>query len=497
MQYAVAVFDVGKTNKKVMIYDDRLGLVDSVYRAFPTEDRDGVEIEPIEKIAAWLRTELAAFGRRYPIRAVSVTTHGAAFACLDRQGRLALPVVSYTHEPGDAFHEEFYRLAGAREELQRSTATLELKALINPAQGIFFARKTRPREFESVESILLYPQFWGYLLTGKKAADLTYAGCHTYLWDFRSMTWSSVADRLKIRELLPERVAKPWEVLGNISPEIARETGLSPDTIVTMGIHDSNASLLPYLLQMKKDFVLNSTGTWCVAMHPMDRVFFTDDEIGKSVFYNLSAFGTPVKTAFLMGGLESETYTELFRKLHGAGTYPEIGSEVYAGVLRERQLFILPGVVKGSGQFPDSEPRVFDHGSWYPLAKIRTGEAVPPFFRDYPRALAVLNLSLAIQTRVALERVGLARGVEIFTEGGFRNNMDYNTLLRALSPGSPAFLTDLKEATSFGAALVGKAAREGIDVRTLRDTFEISVQEVPDRGFPGLPDYRDAFLRLL
>jgi hypothetical protein len=34
-------------------------------------------------------------------------------------------------------------------------------------------------------------------------------------------------------------------------------------------------------------------------MHPSDSVSFTKDELGKSVFYNLSAFGTPVKTSIL------------------------------------------------------------------------------------------------------------------------------------------------------------------------------------------------------
>jgi len=106
---------------------------------------------------------------------------------------------------------------------------------------------------------------------------------------------------LGIRDRLPHPIRQAWEVLGQISPSVARRTGLSTDTIVTLGIHDSNASILPHLsVKGSHDFVLNSTGTWCVLMHPVDHYGFEPDELGKVVFFNRSAWNTPIKTAIFL-----------------------------------------------------------------------------------------------------------------------------------------------------------------------------------------------------
>ena len=103
-----------------------------------------------------------------------------------------------------------------------------------------------------------------------------------------------MSENLGIVDRLPEQVCRSWDILGTLRPEIADRTGLDPDTIVTMGIHDSNASLLPYLIKSEEDFVLNSTGTWCVIMRPSRDVQFGDEDIGRVVFYNLDAFTHPV-----------------------------------------------------------------------------------------------------------------------------------------------------------------------------------------------------------
>ncbi|TVQ99518.1 MAG: carbohydrate kinase [Spirochaetaceae bacterium] len=494
MDYAIAVFDVGKTNKKVLIYDNQLTLQETVSQRFPCVMTDGVSTEPVEQIEEWFLQQLSVLAAKWPIRVITVSTHGAAFVCVDADGKPAVPVIDYTHDPGDDFHDTFFDRCGSRIDLQKSTATAELKPLVNPGKALFFLQERFGERFAQTKSILFYPQYYGYRLTGEIAADYTYLGCHTFLWDFGADRWSSVADSLGVRDLLPERVGSPWERLGTITPDIARRTGLDPSTVVTLGVHDSNASLLPYLLKMEGDFVLNSTGTWCVAMHPMDRVFFSPDELGKTVFYNRSAFGSPVKTSVLLGGLEFETYSTLLLELNHAEAFPEFNAVLSQRVIRDRSLFIMPSVVRGSGQFPDSEARVVEGDKTYTLEQIRSREAVPEFFSDLPVAFAVLNLSLVMQTGVALDRVGHTPGMAIYTEGGFRNNLDYNSVLAAHRDDTPLYLSDLKEATSFGAAMIGRTAWENIDIRSLASTFDIHTQAIRPASLEGLAEYAAAFM---
>ncbi|MFZ3110644.1 MAG: carbohydrate kinase, partial [Rectinemataceae bacterium] len=286
---------------------------------------------------------------------------------------------------------------------------------------------------------------------------------------------------------------------GTILPEVAAATGLSPDTIVTMGIHDSNASLLPYLVKdYGTEFIVNSTGTWCVLMHPQERYGFAPGEIGKVVFFNRSAYNKPVKTAIFLGGKEYETWTGLYGAIAKRPNPISPNAALYAKIVKEHSAFILPEIVPGSGQFPGSMPRAIENGLRYPLADIESGRSKPAFMADPAEAEAVLNISLALQTIVALERAGLAPGQKIFTEGGFRNNADYNAILAAALPANAILLTDMSEATSFGAALTGLAALEGKNPSELAGLFSIGqIPAYPMPGLAGLDDYRKEWLRLI
>jgi len=335
-------------------------------------------------------------------------------------------------------------------------------------------------------------------LTGIAAAESTYLGCHTYLYDWQKNDYSSVADMLGIRAKLPYPIRQAWEVLGTISPDIAARTGLSLDTMVTLGIHDSNASILPHLAsKVSHDFVLNSTGTWCVLMHPVDKYGFEPDELGKVVFFNRSAWNTPIKTAIFLGGKEYETWIDIIAKSSGAKSsrqLPEPDKKDYLRVLEECNCFILPEIVPGSGQFPGSVARAVQGGISYPLSDIEEGKYKIAFLQDAKIAQAVLNLSIVLQTEVALQRTNIKPGTEILTEGGFRSNTDYNMLLGSCFPGNAVYLTDLQEATSFGAAMTALTALKKIDPRALSRYIHIEKVLVPSMFAPErLSAYRNAW----
>ncbi|MCK5152997.1 MAG: carbohydrate kinase, partial [Spirochaetales bacterium] len=296
---------------------------------------------------------------------------------------------------------------------------------------------------------------------------------------------------------LPENINKPGDVLGKISKDIVDHTDLDPDTIVTTGIHDSNSSLLPYLINGEKNFILNSTGTWCVVMHPTTELSFTKEELGKMVFYNISANRDLVKTAIFMGGLEFETYTDILKKIHNRDDYPELDIKITKHVLQERSNFILPGVVKGAGQFPDSDPRIVENDKIFKLTEIQEGINIPIFFENYEKAYHILVLSLVLQTKVSIERVNAPLGSPIYIEGGFRHNRSYIKLIASIFPDNPVYITNIAEATSFGAALLGKGAYEKVDNMDLKNFVNIDSRRIKPVEIDGFNGYFQAFLNIL
>ncbi len=495
--YHIAVLDIGKTNKKILLYDSGLNIVDEKFTRIPEIEAQGTLIDDIDTLKLWILDTLSTLSKEYIIKVISASAHGATYSMLDQQLHIAVPQVAYNTDPGDEFHLKFYQKCGDPLALQQTTATPNFNLLINPAKGIFFTQEKYAESYKNVRHIVLYAQFFGAWLTGNICADPTYVGNHSYLWDFDKGDWSEVTDRLGIRNLLPKTFKNPWDSLGCIRPEIALQTGLPSDTIVTVGIHDSNASMLPYIISMKEPFLLNSTGTWCVIMNEKEKVKFEEDELGKVVFYNLNAFWKPIKTAIFLGGMEFEHYTDILQRMHGRSDFPAFNEEVYQKIILDNNKFILPSVARGIGQFPQSEPRVIENGKIISLAEIDKGITIPAFFSSYEEALAVLNLSLAIQTRVSFDRADITKGMQVFTEGGFSRNDSYNTLLTSFYPDSKFYLTDLKEASAFGAAICGKAAKENFDIKSLGAFINIERKSVDGNNLKGLDAYYRKFILLI
>jgi sugar (pentulose or hexulose) kinase len=499
MVKAVAVIDIGMTNKKIAVYDGNFRMLDSASCTFGPISVDGVEAHDLAAIETWMLDRLSEFARSFAIGAVAVTTHGATMVPIGEDGNPCAPCFFYTHDPGPEFQERFYRLAGDPRILQETTGTPPLSAMINPAKILFFIRERFPEAYNKAKYILNYPQYWVYRLTGKACAEGTFVGCHSYLWDWKNDRYSDVAKKLGAADKMPYPLRNSFETAGRITSIIAARTGLDENTIATTGIHDSNASLLPHLAKLEdRDFVLNSTGTWCVLMHPQEEYRFSPEELGKVVFFNRSAYNKPVKTAIFLGGMEYEAWASVVRGRMGAPEsteLPEPSPEDYRAVIENRSLFILPELVPGSGQFPGSTARICFSGNEYALADIENGHVSPECLRNTGAIVAALKISLALQTLVAFERTGARDRTELITEGGFRRNAGYNAILASLL-GERTRLTDIPEATSLGAAMTATAALEGVSPHLLADRLSVDyIRPEPIPGLHGLEQYKTEWLK--
>jgi sugar (pentulose or hexulose) kinase len=480
--YFTAVVDFGKTNKKVLVYDQDLRVQDARRRTFEEVTIEGWRADDLAGAMAFVYEAIKDLGRRFaPIRSVSFTTHGATFLTLDASDGLVFPSVSYDMEPPAALRDTFHRRFGSPEELQAATMTPPLPLLINPGFGLFVLKERDPDRFRRIERVLFLPQYLGFLMTGAAACDPTYMGCHTYLWDFEKGAPSAVAEGLGVAGAFDLPLRNPWDPLGQVKPELAAELGLPADCVVTCGIHDSNASLLPYLLkEASQDFVLNSTGTWCVAMSPGGRFPLAPDELGREVFFNLSAFGRPVKTTIFRGGAEFAFWSERL----GRGTeHPDELDEARLRRILETGAAVLPTPFPGSGMFPRSR------------ASLVRAELL---LEDPALAYLALDLSLAIQSRPALLATTAREDPTVFVEGGFRHNVPYTRLLAALlGTSTNVYLSGLAEATSFGAAILGVCAVEGCEPAALASRFTIDTTPVAAARVEGLAGYEAYVLSLV
>lgn len=433
----IAVFDVGKTNKKFTVFDSELHPLHSELTGIGEVKRGDLLCDDVEALVGWVKSILSMYKGR--LSAIAVATYGATVALVDGEGRLVMPVISYNHEVDPRVKEEFYREFGTPEELYLRTGTPPLGQLLNVGVQLFWVSREYPDEYKRVKNVLFLPQYLAYTLTDRPSLEVTSLGCHTYLYDLVRMDWSNVAEGLGVPARAPP-MCDVWEPLGEAS-----------GAVVTPGIHDSNASLLPYLLAEKGDFVLASTGTWCVLMYPGAPFSPSSDDVYRDVLYYVDAFGKPVKAARFKCGYEFDYYTNLIRESFGVEPL-RIGLDTSRAVevVKEGEIFLIPTLTPGTGQFPRSRGRV-----------------VGPFLRDAVESYYALNLSLAIQTWYATTLLTGRTRLRLIVQGGFARNEVYLSYLATLMPDAEVIKAKYPEATSLGTAITALSAMEGRDPRTL------------------------------
>jgi sugar (pentulose or hexulose) kinase len=417
----IAVIDVGKTNAKLALVDANLREIAVVTR--PNQVLQGPPWPHIDLEGHWqfFLHHLAEFHARWGVDAISVTTHGAAAVLLDAQGALAAPMLDYEHGGPDDLADDYdaIRPDFAQTGSPRLPRGLNLGAQLHWmfAQDADLGARTA--------HLLTYPQYWGWRLTGQMACDLCSLGCHTDLWLPGEGQFSPLVDRLGLTgKIAPPR--KPQEVLlGQLRPALALQTGLRPDTRVSVGIHDSNASLYPYLARQGA-FSVVSTGTWVVAMAIGGADVAPDP--GRDVLINVAASGQAVPSARFMGGREYEMIRQ------GRDVTPD---KTAAAAVLAGGIMLLPAVQQGSGPFPDARMR------WTPAPQTEAQE------------MLALSWYLALMTRSCLDLTG-AKG-PVIVEGPFARNRDYLAMLAAVSPDGVA-IAPSATGTSAGAAMLALPA---------------------------------------
>ncbi|TPI15705.1 carbohydrate kinase [Mesorhizobium sp. B4-1-3] len=415
----VAVIDIGKTNAKVALVDlatlSEIALrriANAPVRQAPYPHHD------VEALWTFILDSLADLNRERRVDAISITTHGATGALVDVAGELVLPVLDYEFDGPDLLAADYDAVRPPFAE----TGTPRLPIGLNLGSQFFWQQKRFPEEFAKAAAMLMYPQYWALRLTGIAANEVTSLGCHTDLWNPWMSDYSSLVDRMGWRRLMaPMRPAR--DRLGPILPELARRTGLDPQTPVFCGLHDSNASLLPHLLSDRPPFSVVSTGTWVVSMAVGGRKMELDP--ARDTLVNVNALGDPVPSARFMGGREFSLLTD--------GQPQEWGEADVATVLA-RQVLLLPSTQQGSGPFP------YRDAQWVNAGDLTSGQR-----------FAVLSFYLALMAATCLELIGGNGPTTV--EGPFARNPLFIRMLAAATE-RPVVASETSTGTSIGAALL-------------------------------------------
>lgn len=403
----IAIFDIGKTNKKLFLFNESYEIVLEKSTQFDEiTDEDGDACEDVELLSKWVieTFEEVVQNPEFEVKALNFSTYGASFVHLNIEGKVIAPLYNYLKPYAEELKKQFYDNYGGEPIFTRKTASPVLGNL-NSGMVLYRLKYENPSLFAQIHYSLHLPQYISFIFTGKYFSDITSIGCHTNLWDFEQNNYHEWLEKEEIIEKLAP-LAPDEGVLSTRLKFPHRGLG-------GFGLHDSSAALIPYLATFKgQKFVLISTGTWCITLNPFNHTPLTDDELRQDCLIYMQYTGEPVKASRLFAGYEHE---QIIKQLSEQFDTP---LDYYKEVKFDAKLV----------EFFD------DH----------------TYESTYHRLMLNLVNKQIVSSKLVLNDDSVKK---LFVDGGFGKNEIYMNLLAKAFPAMEVYAASVAQATALGAAL--------------------------------------------
>lgn len=434
----VAIFDIGKTNKKFLLFNRDYDIIYETNEQFPeTEDDDGFPCEDLQSLSLWVKQTLkTAFkNKEYQIEAINFSAYGASLVHLDHGGHTVTPLYNYLKPYPENTLGLFFEKNSNKDSISLETAS-PILGMLNTGLQVFWLKYEKANFFKQIRHTIHLPQYFSYLVTGKPYSEITSFGCHTILWDFKKEYCHNWVYKEKLIYLFPPLV--------NTSVH-EKYTYRDREISCGIGIHDSSAALVPYLLGTEKSFILISTGTWSISFNPFNSEPITNEELKKDCLSYLNFRGRPVKASRVFLGNEHNHQEKRIAAHFGKD------DEYHKSVKFDRNIVLKILKEQNSGRkfYP-----VTMEGTG-PLPHKYTHSADLRLFDNFEEAYHQLILDLVAIQSLSLQLIHKNSEVEkFFLSGGFTENEIFVKLLATRFSQIQLHIATIQKSSALGAALV-------------------------------------------
>ena len=108
----VAIFDIGKTNKKVFLFNENYQIVwEKSINLEETVDEDDFPSENIVELKKWILLSLVEIKdlKEYTLKAINFSAYGASFVYVDEEGNALTPLYNYLKSYPEVLRRKFYK----------------------------------------------------------------------------------------------------------------------------------------------------------------------------------------------------------------------------------------------------------------------------------------------------------------------------------------------------------------------------------------------------
>ncbi len=433
MKEVIAVFDIGKTNKKIFLFDKNFNIVfENSVRFEEIVDDDNFPCDDIEAIEKWIKDQIKTVleNKNFKLKAINFSTHGATVVYLDISGKRITPLYNYLKPLDDMDFNGFYSKYSGVEEFSRRTAS-PAYGMLNSGLQMYWLKNKKPHFWKQVHSILHYQQYLSYLFSNKITADYTSIGAHTAIWDYDVMDYHYWLNKEDIA--LPKPVNGKEAVMIKLNGE---------DVAIGSGLHDSSASLISLLEENKnEEFILLSTGTWIISMNPFSKEQLTQSQLEHNCLCFMTTNKKQVKSSMqFLGHVHEINVLEL---------------SDYFGVENDYYIHMSLNEDSCIQTFKNSKRIFFSNGlpDNY-KADLSQLNSFDNFEKAYDQLLFEISLLVYEWLVFILDKENKLQN--IYISGGFNKNLIFMYYLSLMMPDLNIEASEMKNTSALGAALLMK-----------------------------------------
>ncbi len=238
----IAGLDIGTTGCKMTVFNGKGTYLDKAYCDYPVQRGKKEHEVDASAIRESVFRVVQIMAAKYPdISGIGVTSFGETFVITDREGIPLLPSMLYTDSRGTQECEELVEKL-SQEKIADITG-LKPHGMFSISK-LMWVKKHRPDIYRDAQHVFLMEDYIVFLLSGVTQIDYSLAS-RTMAFDIRSLQWSSeIFNAAGIDQKLFSNPVPIGTAAGKVKQDIAKQTGLSEETVIVSISHDQVAAAI-------------------------------------------------------------------------------------------------------------------------------------------------------------------------------------------------------------------------------------------------------------
>lgn len=281
MQYYLAV-DIGASSGRHILSHLENGkiILEEIYRfSNGMVEVDGEKVWDSKKLFEDILTGMRKCYElgKIPV-SMGIDTWAVDFALLDKEDHLIGKTVGYRDGRTKGMDQEVYKVI-SQDELYERTGIQ--KQIFNTIYQLMAVKMKKPQELADAKTMLLIPDYFNFLLTGRKVTEYTNASTTQLLhpetkeWDFE------LIDMLGFPRDIFTEIKLPGTIVGELTEEIQKKVGFCCK-VVLPATHDTGSAVVA-VPSNEEDVLYISSGTWSLMGTELKEAICTKESMEKNL----------------------------------------------------------------------------------------------------------------------------------------------------------------------------------------------------------------------